>query len=952
VLVKCAECGHALEQDARFCDNCGHSRDGVAVAAELGSALLERLRQVTVGRYEVRGELGRGGMAAVFLAYDLALNRRVALKVMLPGLAYTEGMAERFRLEARTAANLDHPNIVTIYSVDRAEDLQFFSMKYIEGRSLERVLRDTHSLPVDVSLYIIGTVAGALQYAHDQRVIHRDVKPGNVLLDKRGTPVVSDFGIAKAADRPSLTQSGAIVGTALYMSPEQFRGKPAIPASDQYALGVMAYEMLVGEPPFTGGMVELQLAHVTQRPTPPRDRRRDIPAFANDLVMRMLEKSPEARWSSLASVVDAIQSSTSMNERSVQTRLVETGFLARTDDVPGLPATPVSPLVAGRKTAPRADQVDTSAARGPTEIPVPRSDAPQRRVEVGDQESRVSGIVAVTIPQLIEVGDVAQLTANAVDTSGRPLPRGVSWSTRGSTAASVGAGGSLTALAPGMVTVVASAGDARAEFTVRVVEPRVAELVLGDIPAPLGVGESVMVGVRQRDRRGRELSGHPVSWASRSPGVATVDAGGRVSGVGFGETVIDVQCEDATTAARVSVGIVPVSGLEVRGLPRKLKPGSKARLAATATDAQGRVRQLPVSWTSSNEAVATVDQSGMLTVVADGEAAVRVRSGSLERSLPIEVRAPVPFAKTAVGALMTPRRMLAGAGALVVIAALTALVVRLRTPAPEAGDLAQQPGGASQVVSPPPQPLEPSPQPSSGATGAGSGAESRVPSAEPRTTAESRPVVSIQSRDRIVQIDSAAGHTFQARVNPGGSGSAPPVAWSSSDPTVAAVNTRSGVVTALRSGMTQIVATAGEASDSITLVVRSRPVSSQIIPPVGPKVDSTRRVIDQPPAQPPVIRPPQPDTAPARSAYEPPPPTNRPLRNEAAVADAIRNAAQACMAAFSNLDKDQIDRLGQGGSSDEDRNLQSFKGTWKFDPSVRAAFSSNPAVAGDDASLS
>ena len=229
-------------------------------------SLLEHVKEVCASRYDVRGEIGRGGMAAVFVAQDLRLNRRVALKVMLPGLAFTEGMAERFEQEARTAANLDHPNIVTIFGVEELDDLFCFVMKYVEGRSLDMVTRDLGALPIDVTHFVLLRVTMALAYAHDEGVVHRDVKPGNVLLDRRGTPVVADFGIAKAAESPSLTVTGSIIGTPSYMSPEQFMGRPAVPASDQYALGVMAYEMLAGELPFQGSMMQLQMAHIQTIP--------------------------------------------------------------------------------------------------------------------------------------------------------------------------------------------------------------------------------------------------------------------------------------------------------------------------------------------------------------------------------------------------------------------------------------------------------------------------------------------------------------------------------------------------------------------------------------------------------------------------------------------------------------------------------------------------------------
>ena len=203
--------------------------------------LLDRVRAATEDEYTIERELGRGGMAAVYLARDIRLTRRVAIKVMLPDLVDVEGIAERFVIEAQTAAHLDHPGIVTVYSVKERAGLLFIVMKYIEGRTLEEVLETATALDPQVAMTIVSQVAEALQFAHTEGVIHRDVKPSNILIDTRGRPVVTDFGIAKIASGRSLTVTGAMIGTPAYMSPEQCRGLPATAASDQYSLGVMTY---------------------------------------------------------------------------------------------------------------------------------------------------------------------------------------------------------------------------------------------------------------------------------------------------------------------------------------------------------------------------------------------------------------------------------------------------------------------------------------------------------------------------------------------------------------------------------------------------------------------------------------------------------------------------------------------------------------------------------------
>src|SRR5262249_24958845 len=179
------------------------------------------------------------------------------------------------------------------------EDLPFFAMKFVDGFPLDDVIHARGALPIPVVQQVLnGTISG-LQYAHDEGVIHRDVKPGNVLIDRRGQLVVSDFGIAKAAESPHLTQTGAAIGTPTYMSPEQCRGLPLTPASDQYSVGVLAFHLLTGSTPFTGSTLDLLRAQVDQPPPSITELRPDCPPRLAKAVMRMLEKSPDDRWSAL-----------------------------------------------------------------------------------------------------------------------------------------------------------------------------------------------------------------------------------------------------------------------------------------------------------------------------------------------------------------------------------------------------------------------------------------------------------------------------------------------------------------------------------------------------------------------------------------------------------------------------------------------------------------------------
>ena len=222
------------------------------VAGPPPDPLFDRVRAATAGEYVIEGELGRGGMAAVYLGRDVALHRRVAIKVMLPEMARVAGSQERFVVEARTAAQLDHPGIVTIYAVKQSGGLTFIVMKYIEGQTLDHVLATRGPLDSGVVAAIGSHVAQALQFAHSHGVVHRDVKPSNIIIDTTGHPVVADFGIAKVSTSPSLTMAGATLGTPAYMCPEQCLGLPVTPASDQYSLGVVLYQLLTGRVPFSG----------------------------------------------------------------------------------------------------------------------------------------------------------------------------------------------------------------------------------------------------------------------------------------------------------------------------------------------------------------------------------------------------------------------------------------------------------------------------------------------------------------------------------------------------------------------------------------------------------------------------------------------------------------------------------------------------------------------------
>ena len=261
--------------------------------------------------YELDQEIGRGGMGVVYRAKDRRLKRTVAIKVLPPELAFRSEIKTRFLREAETAAQLNHPNIVDIYAVDEAESLVFFVMAYITGDNLAKRVHDHGALSIDETRRILRDVADALAYAHERGVIHRDIKPDNILIDAQsGRPMVTDFGIARAITEGDsrLTATGIAIGTPTYMSPEQAAGERTIDGrSDLYSLGILGYQMLTGEPPFIANSTPAILVkHISERPIPIEQRRVDVPEDLANVIMMLLEKEPANRFPSAGAVVTAL----------------------------------------------------------------------------------------------------------------------------------------------------------------------------------------------------------------------------------------------------------------------------------------------------------------------------------------------------------------------------------------------------------------------------------------------------------------------------------------------------------------------------------------------------------------------------------------------------------------------------------------------------------------------
>jgi serine/threonine-protein kinase len=250
------------------------------------------------GRYRIMRKLGAGGMADVYLAEDQELGRRVAIKILNGRHANDDQFIERFRREAKNAAALNHPNIVSIYDRGEAEDTYYIAMEFLDGRSLKELIVGRGAAPMNVAIEYARQILSALRFAHRHGIVHRDIKPHNVLVDAEGRVKVTDFGIARAGTS-QMTETGSIVGTAQYLSPEQARGGEVDPRSDLYSLGVVLYELLTGKTPFEGETpVEIAMKHLSNAPKPPSKLRPEVPPALDKVVLRALAKDPDDRYQS------------------------------------------------------------------------------------------------------------------------------------------------------------------------------------------------------------------------------------------------------------------------------------------------------------------------------------------------------------------------------------------------------------------------------------------------------------------------------------------------------------------------------------------------------------------------------------------------------------------------------------------------------------------------------
>jgi serine/threonine-protein kinase len=647
-------------------------------------AILELLREETLGEYEILGELGRGGMATVYLAHDISLDRKVAIKVMSPALM-DEGLSERFRREARTAAALNHPHVIPIYAVRERAPLLFFVMKFIPGQSLDPILKTLGQMPIPMAHVILGQAAGALGYAHRRGVIHRDVKPANIMLDEEGWVVMTDFGIAKVSSATGLTMTGVTVGTPAYMSPEQCLGKEVTGASDQYSLGVVAYEMLTGRKPFIASTaMAMMYAHFNEEPKPIRELRSDVPPELEAGVMRMLSKDPDQRWPRIDDVFGAPSLA---HDDPTRQQLVSLALTSTNATMAARISTPTSPVPPARRST-----MGRTGTGAPTE---PMAPAP---APADSGRARTGGGAGATVPaeparplQRETAPSSARRTASAApkatDHVAQPAKRStwIPWAgaaalgglvmallvarTTGKpavgptqpadTAATISGSVPVDTARPGgggaPVDTVRTRPDTVSGGTVPEVPP-VVQLTVGRIqvqPARLQLeaGQSATLALQLWTADGRPIREQRESrWSSSAPNVVGVASDGTISGLRLGRATVTatVDGKRATATIEVRAAVAPpptsaaVASVSVTPPNLTLTVGRTQSLRLVLLDARGnQLADRTVSWTSSSPAV-TVSPRGEVQAVAPGTAVVTATVEGRSASSTITVpQAPV-----------------------------------------------------------------------------------------------------------------------------------------------------------------------------------------------------------------------------------------------------------------------------------------------------------------------
>jgi len=400
----CSRCGTEVQPTSKFCPTCGLDLTTVTQGAGAGTSAqpaapqddAAAVREALKDEYELEKELGRGGMAIVFKARDKSLEREVAIKVLPFSLSFDAEFVERFQREARTSAKLEHPNIIPIYRVGKSGRVIFFVMKFLRGKPLSDVIEARGAIPVPEIKRVLIEAARALGYAHKHGIVHRDIKPDNIMFDELGQAIVTDFGIAKAQSGARLTGTGMSIGTPHYMSPEQARAQNLDGRSDIYSLGVVGYQCLTGHVPFDGeDSFSIGYKHIMEElPTPALETAEQRDLFA--IIQKMMAKKVEDRFQTAEDLVASLEGTggvASAMMSDVATR--PTAALGAKDSMAAIAAQATTPLPrASGSMAPPPGHTPGGAA--PAAPPKPARPAPKPR-PVPKKKSRAPLLIGIVL---------------------------------------------------------------------------------------------------------------------------------------------------------------------------------------------------------------------------------------------------------------------------------------------------------------------------------------------------------------------------------------------------------------------------------------------------------------------------------------------------------------------------------------------------------------------------
>ncbi len=782
-LRSCGGCGASLLPTDLSCPECGTPAESTVIPhpllydqtdPELAWAdMVERLRRATLGEFEIGRELGRGGMAAVFLAHEIALDRKVAIKVLSPGLMLGDGMIDRFRHEAITIAHLNHPNIVSLYSVRQAEGLYFFVMRHVQGRSLEQVIQQAGKLPLPIVRSILYQVGSALAHAHRSRVIHRDIKPANILIDEEGNAVVTDFGIAKVAETPSQTLTGALVGTPVYMSPEQCSGSEVSSAADQYALGVVAYEMVTGAPPFSGSTLTVMQAHVDRAPASLKERGTDCPPEFEAALLRMMAKDQSDRWARVADAMAALGAAPLGEDDPLRAEL--------------------SRLVSSESAA-----AFQSEDRTPTS-PAPRTRSSSQGLTPG---RAVGGIAILPPPAGLEVGDSFVLVAMVRGQHGTRLPpSAVTWSSDVEGVLRFDSGGGVAvAVATGSVMLTASCRGVRALLRVEVAPPRADAILIDPVDQAVHAGDEIRLEAVARDKRGQPVS-RPVVWHSDDSSRAVVAPDGSLEARTPGFARITAALDDALSTVVIPILPARVAAVHLGDWPASVMVGWTFIVEATPVDRwENPLAERAVLWSTSDERVAEVDPSGKVTALRPGSVGLTATCEGVTAAVKVQIVAPAT-AKTDIETRRRPRRRrdvgrvaAAALGALLGVAVWVVGTPRLNRPDPE---------GETVAANTPPS------------------VDSSAPASVVITRRPGRSLRPSGATRLAAEVRDLAGRAVPAQIT-----------WSSTDSSIVRVQQTTGWARGVRPGRAILVAASGEWRDSTEIVIR-RPTAATPPPTVA-----------------------------------------------------------------------------------------------------------------------